>query len=208
MIDDLTTLGTNEPYRMFTSRAEYRLLLRADNADLRLTEKGINIGLISKERQKIFYDRKSKIEKGTELLQSLIISPSELKKYDIEVKQDGVKRTAYELLSFPNINIENLVNIWEEIKNIEPKIREQIAIEALYEPYIIREQKDIEIFKKEENLRIPEDFDYDSIGSLSTEVKEKFKANKPFTINAASKIPGITQASVMALLIAIKSNKK
>ena len=207
MIDDLTTLGTNEPYRMFTSRAEYRLLLRADNADLRLTEKGINIGLISKERQKIFYDRKSKIEKGIELLQSLIISPSELKKYDIEVKQDGVKRTAYELLSFPNINIENLVNIWEEIKNIEPKIREQIAIEALYEPYIIREQKDIEIFKKEENLRIPEDFDYDSIGSLSTEVKEKFKANKPFTINAASKIPGITQASVMALLIAIKNSK-
>ena len=207
MIDDLTTLGTNEPYRMFTSRAEYRLLLRADNADLRLTEKGINIGLISKERQKIFYDRKSKIEKGIELLQSLIISPSELKKYDIEVKQDGVKRTAYELLSFPNINIENLVNIWEEIKNIEPKIREQIAIEALYEPYIIREQKDIEIFKKEENLRIPEDFDYDSIGSLSTEVKEKFKANKPFNINAASKIPGITQASVMALLIAIKNSK-
>ena len=207
MIDDLTTLGTNEPYRMFTSRAEYRLLLRADNADLRLTEKGINIGLISKERQKIFYDRKSKIEKGIELLQSLVISPSELKKYDIEVKQDGVKRTAYELLSFPNINIENLVNIWEEIKNIEPKIREQIAIEALYAPYIIREQKDIEIFKKEENLRIPEDFDYDSIGSLSTEVKEKFKANKPFTINAASKIPGITQASVMALLIAIKNSK-
>lgn len=207
MIDDLITLGTNEPYRMFTSRAEYRLLLRADNADLRLTEKGIKIGLISKIRQERFNKRIKDIKEAAELLKSLIISPSELKKYDIEVKQDGIKRSAYELLAFPDINIDKLIEIWNEIKNINSEIRKQVSIEALYEPYIERELRDIEIFKKEENLRIPKDFDYDSVGSFSREVKEKFKANKPFTINAASKIPGITQASVMALLIAIKNNK-
>jgi tRNA uridine 5-carboxymethylaminomethyl modification enzyme len=204
MIDDLTTLGTNEPYRMFTSRSEYRLLLRADNADLRLTEKGNKIGLISKKRQEIFEKRKEEIKKATEVLKSLIISPSDLRKFDLDIKQDGVKRTAYELLTFPNITIDKLIEIWNKISNINPKIREQICIEALYEPYIARELKDIEIFKKEENLRIPESFDYDSVGSFSREVREKFKANRPFTINAASKIPGITQASVMALLIAVK----
>ncbi|MDD2839508.1 MAG: tRNA uridine-5-carboxymethylaminomethyl(34) synthesis enzyme MnmG [Rickettsiales bacterium] len=207
MIDDLTTLGTNEPYRMFTSRAEYRLLLRSDNADLRLTEKGNEIGLISKIRQEKFNKRKIEIQKGVELLKSLIASPTELKKFDIEVRQDGVKKSAYELLAFPNINIEKLTEIWSEVNNINPKIKEQISIEALYEPYIERELRDIEIFKREEDLRIPKDFDYDSVGSFSREVKEKFKANKPFTISAANKIPGITQASVMALLIAIKNNK-
>ncbi|HSQ97606.1 MAG TPA: tRNA uridine-5-carboxymethylaminomethyl(34) synthesis enzyme MnmG [Rickettsiales bacterium] len=207
MVDDLTTLGTNEPYRMFTSRSEYRLLLRADNADLRLTGKGIEIDLISKERRERFENRKKEIEQGIELLKSLIIAPSELKKFGIDVSQDGVKRSAYELLAFPDIDIEKVMQVWKEIENINPKIREQISIEALYEPYIARQLKDIEIYKKEENLRIPQDFDYDSVGSFSREVKEKFKANKPFTINAASKIPGITQASVMALLIAIKNNK-
>lgn len=207
MIDDLTTLGTNEPYRMFTSRAEYRLLLRTDNADLRLTEKGIKIGLISKVREDKFNKRKQEIKEAKDKFKSLIITPSELRKYNIEVRQDGVKRSAYELLAFPDINIDKLIEIWSEINNINPNIREQIGIEALYEPYIERELKDIETFKKEENLRIPKDFDYDSVGSFSKEVREKFKANQPFTINAASKIPGITQASVMALLIAIKNNK-
>lgn len=207
MIDDLTTLGTNEPYRMFTSRAEYRLNIRADNADLRLTEKGIKIGLISEERKIRFLERKQKIENGIKLLKELVITPNELEKYDIHVKQDGVKRSAYELLTFPNINIEQIIKIWKEIENIDVKIRKQIGIEALYQPYIERELRDIENFKKEEELRIPKDFDYDSIGSLSNEVKEKFKQYTPFTIGSASKIPGITQASVMALLFAIKNNK-
>ena len=205
MIDDLTTLGTNEPYRMFTSRAEYRLNIRADNADLRLTEKGIKIGLISKERKQRFLQRKIDIADGIDILKRLTITPTELAKYNINVKQDGVKRSAYELLTFPNISIEQLVSIWPEIEKIKKDIREQISIEALYKPYIERELKDIEIFKKEENLRIPQDFDYNSVGSLSNEVKEKFIKNKPFTIGAAAKIPGITQASVMALLIALKN---
>ncbi len=206
MIDDLTTLGTNEPYRMFTSRAEYRLNIRADNADLRLTEKGIGIGLISEERKNKFLKRKRDIDDGIELLKSLIITPTELLKYGIAVKQDGVKRTAFELLSFPNITIEQLSLIWPEIDRISPEIRGQISIEALYKPYIERELKDIQTFKQEENLRIPIDFDYNKIGSLSNEVREKLIQNRPFTIGAAAKIPGITQASVMALLIAVKNS--
>lgn len=207
MIDDLTTLGTNEPYRMFTSRAEYRLNIRADNADLRLTEKAIKLGLISKEREEKFLSRKNAIEHGIELLNSLTITPNELLKYDISIKQDGNRRSAFELLGFPNITMEQLLNVWPEISNIKPEIREQIAIEGMYKPYIERSLKNIELFKKEEELRIPKDFDYNSIGSLSNEVKEKFNKYRPFTISSASKIPGITQASVMALLIAIKSKQ-
>ena len=205
MIDDLTTLGTNEPYRMFTSRAEYRLNIRADNADLRLTDKGIGIGLISNERKEKFLNRKTQIENTIKLLKNLTITPTELTKYNINIKQDGVRKNAFELLSFPNIKINDLINVWQEIKNIDEKIREQVEIEALYQPYIERELRDIKTFKSEENLRIPKDFDYNSIGSLSNEVKEKLIANKPFTIGAAAKIPGITQASVMALLFAIKN---
>jgi len=204
MIDDLTTLGTNEPYRMFTSRAEYRLNIRADNADLRLTEKGMKIGLISKDRQEKFLQRKKKVEDGTKILKNLYITPNELIKYNISIKQDGVRRNAFELLSFPDIHIEQLIRIWPEIGRIETNVREQIAIEALYKPYIERELRDIETVKNEENLRIPNNFDYNSIGSLSNEVKEKFIQNRPFTVGAAAKIPGITQASVMALLIALK----
>lgn len=207
MIDDLTTLGTNEPYRMFTSRAEYRLNIRADNADLRLTEKAIKLGLISKEREEKFLSRKNAIEQGIELLNSLTITPNELLKYDISIKQDGNRRSAFELLGFPNITMEQLLNVWPEISNIKPEIREQIAIEGMYKPYIERSLKNIELFKKEEELRIPKDFDYNSIGSLSNEVREKFNKYRPFTISSASKIPGITQASVMALLIAIKSKQ-
>ena len=207
MIDDLTTLGTNEPYRMFTSRAEYRLNIRADNADLRLTEKAIKLGLISKEREEKFLARKNAIEQGIELLNSLTITPNELLKYDISIKQDGNRRSAFELLGFPNITMEQLLNVWPEISNIKPEIREQIAIEGMYKPYIERSLKNIELFKKEEELRIPKDFDYNSIGSLSNEVKEKFNKYRPFTISAASKIPGITQASVMALLIAVKNKQ-
>lgn len=207
MIDDLTTLGTNEPYRMFTSRAEYRLNIRADNADMRLTEKAIKLGLVSKERQEKFLEKKHKIIQGIELLKTLSISPSELVKYDISIKQDGVKRTAFELLSFPNISMNDLIKIWPEIENINKKIREQIEIDGMYRPYIDRSLKNIELFKKEENLRIPKDFDYNSIGSLSNEVKEKFNQYRPFTIGNAIKIPGITQASVMALLIAIKNKE-
>lgn len=207
MIDDLTTYGTNEPYRMFTSRAEYRLNIRADNADLRLTEKGMKIGLISNERTKAFLAKKKKIEDGIELLKNLQITPNELVKYGINIKQDGVRRNAFELLGFPNISVDDLMKIWDQLANLDDDIREQIAIEAMYKPYIDREIRDVELYKKEENLRIPKDFDYNSIANLSNEVREKLMENRPFTIGAASKIPGITQSSIMSLLIAIKNRE-
>ncbi|MBO4956917.1 MAG: tRNA uridine-5-carboxymethylaminomethyl(34) synthesis enzyme MnmG [Rickettsiales bacterium] len=207
MIDDLTTLGITEPYRMFTSRAEYRLFLRADNADLRLTEKGVEFGIISQERQKFFYERKDKIEKGKELLKSFIISPNELAKFDIDIKKDGIKRSAYELLGHPNIDIEKLKNVFPEINEIDIETQKQLSIEAMYEPYIKRQNQDIELLEKEKNMLIPADFDYDSVGGLTNEVKEKFKQHRPYSIEVASRIMGITPASIVNVMVALKSRK-
>jgi tRNA uridine 5-carboxymethylaminomethyl modification enzyme len=209
MIDDLTSVGQNgEPYRMFTSRAEYRLSIRADNADLRLTPLGIKIGLISKERENIFQKRKGLIEEGINMLNNLYITPDNLLKFNINIKLDGVKRNANDLLSFPNINIDKICNIWPQINKFPNDIKKQIEIEGSYRPYLKRQEHDIKIYQQEENLRIPDNFDYNSVGSLSTETKEKFIANKPYTIGSASKIPHITQASIMALIIAIRNNNK
>ena len=207
MIDDLTTLGITEPYRMFTSRAEYRLFLRADNADLRLTETGVEFGIISQERQKFFYERKDRIEKGKELLKSFIISPNELAKFDIDIKKDGIKRSAYELLGHPNIDIEKLKNVFPEINEIDIETQKQLSIEAMYEPYIKRQNQDIELLEKEKNMLIPADFDYDSVGGLTNEVKEKFKQHRPYSIEVASRIMGITPASIVNVMVALKSRK-
>ncbi|MDR0423365.1 MAG: tRNA uridine-5-carboxymethylaminomethyl(34) synthesis enzyme MnmG [Rickettsiales bacterium] len=208
MIDDLTSVGQNgEPYRMFTSRAEYRLSIRMDNADLRLTPKGIDIGLISKERQTAFEKREFLIGKGLNLLDKLTITPTGLEKYDIKINQDGKKRTASELLTFPDLSIRKLCEVWQELKEIPIEILEQLEIMASYKPYIERQAQDIKIYQMEQNLKIPDDFDYDSVGSLSNETKEKLKSAKPYNISQASKIPHITQASIMAIIIEIRNRK-
>ena len=204
LVDDLTTYGTNEPYRMFTSRAEYRLLIRADNADLRLTPRAIQIGCISEKQKEIFEERKSKIEKTKELLKSYTISPSELEKHGIAIKQDGVKRNLYELLSFPHIDFKNLIAIFPFLNDIDKKIQLQVKIDATYEPYIAREEEDIKLLQKEKETLIPTDFDYDNLPSLTNEVKEKLKLHKPYNIEVASRISGITPASIMTLIIALK----
>ena len=204
LIDDLTTLGTEEPYRMFTSRAEYRLSIRADNADLRLTPLGIKIGCVSKERQKIFEKRKNDLDKAEVLLKSITISPNELAKYGINIKKDGERRNLYDLLSFPIIKFEQLLPIFSELQAIDDKIKRQIEIEAMYAPYIAREDEDIALCNKEKDLIIPDDFDYDSLSSLTNEVKEKLKKHRPYNIEIASRISGITPASIMVLIIAIK----
>lgn len=204
LIDDLTTLGTEEPYRMFTSRAEYRLSIRADNADLRLTPLGIKIGCVSKERQKIFEKRKNDLDKAEVLLKSIIVSPNELAKYGINIKKDGERRNLYDLLSFPIIKFEQLLPIFSELQAIDDKIKRQIEIEAMYAPYIAREDEDIALCNKEKDLIIPDDFDYDSLSSLTNEVKEKLKKYRPYNIEIASRISGITPASIMVLIIAIK----
>ena len=208
MIDDLTTLGVTEPYRMFTSRAEYRLYLRADNADLRLTEIGINLGCISKKRQEIFYNRKKEIEKCESLLKSIYLTPNELEKFNIDIKKDGIKRNLYELLGHPNLNLNSIVPICPELNKFSENIKQQVAIDAMYEPYIKRQEQDIELLEKEKNMLIPVDFDYDSVGGLTNEVKEKLKQHKPYNIEVASRIMGITPASIMNIMIALKSGKK
>ncbi len=205
MIDDLTTLGTVEPYRMLTSRAEYRLSLRADNADMRLTEMGIKIGVVKSERAKFFNEKKSVLEAKTKLLEGLKISPNKLAEFGVNIKQDGVVRSAFQLLSFPDINFEIIAKIWpEEISQIDEKTKNQISINAIYSSYLKRQERDLEIFHQDENMKIPLDLDYASIESLSNEVREKLNKFRPATISAAFKIQGITPASVMAVMIHIK----
>lgn len=204
MIDDLTTLGTNEPYRMFTSRAEYRLLLRADNADLRLTELGIKCGCISEERKNKFLEKKQKLEEAKIILQNIYISPNELQKHNIAIKQDGVKRNLYDLLAFQNIDFEKLSLIYPKLNDIDENIRLQVYIDAIYEPYINRQIQDIELLEKEKQMLIPLDFDYDKLSGLTNEVKEKLKLHRPYNIEIASRISGITPASIINIMISLK----
>lgn len=211
MIDDLITLGTTEPYRMFTSRAEYRLHLRSDNADLRLTELGIAIGCVNQKRAQEFLNKKISLQNDTKILHQLITTPKKLLDLGINIKQDGIKRNAFELLSFPEINFEKLENVCpefkEKLKEIDAKNKKQITIAAVYNSYLKRQDRDIEIFKKDEELQIPDNIDYNNIKSLSNEVREKLTTMKPKTIGGAARIPGITPASIMAVIIYIKHKK-
>lgn len=207
LIDDLVTKGTKEPYRMFTSRSEYRLLLRSDNADQRITPLGINLGCISKERQKIFEEKLFKIKKGFSIVKNNKISPNQLSKYGININHDGKKRSIFELLSFSNITFNNLKSIWPEIKQIDSEAKEEIEIEAQYLGYLERQRIDIEDFKKDEELKIPQPINYKKIGSLSNEIIEKLNYVNPPTIGAASRISGVTPAAIIAILRYIKKNK-
>ncbi len=210
MIDDLTTLGTQEPYRMLTSRAEYRLSLRADNADFRLTKMGIEVGVVKAERQKAFEIKMREIDSKTEFLQSLKISPNKAANYGINISQDGVVRNAIQLLSFPGINFSEIEKIWSkdhpEISQIDSLIKRQIEINSIYASYLKRQQQDLEVFRQDQNMKIPLDIDYNKIQSLSLEVREKLNNFRPATIAAAFKIQGITPASVMAVMVYIKNN--
>ena len=211
MIDDLTSLGTLEPYRMLTSRAEHRLHLRADNADLRLTELGYEIGVVGNQRREVFLARKNKIAEAKKLLEELKISPVKLAKHNVNIKQDGVVRNGYQLLSFPDINFEILERIWGEVlspsnSQIDQSTKKQIAIDATYSAYLDRAQRDIDLFSKEENMKIPLELDYYKIQSLSHEVREKLTKFRPATIAIANRIQGITPASLMAIMIFIKNN--
>jgi tRNA uridine 5-carboxymethylaminomethyl modification enzyme len=204
MIDDLVTKGVAEPYRMFTSRAEYRLSLRADNADQRLTPKGDEIGLVSQARIRVFKDKMQKITNISSKLDKLSLSPSKAEKSGIKIAKDGVARTANQILGQKGVNISKLRKIWPEISKYSDEIDEQIEINAHYRGYLVKQKADILAFKRDENLIIPNNINYDCLSGLSNEVKSKFKKIKPKTVGQALRIDGITPAAAYILLSFVK----
>ncbi len=204
MIDDLVTKGVAEPYRMFTSRAEYRLSLRSDNADLRLTEKGINLGIVDKRRKEIFLDKNKKLSEIQEKMDNLKISPTKVEKYGVNIAKDGVNRSATQILSQISVNMDKIRQIWPEIHYISREIDEQIEINSHYKGYLKKQKADILAFKRDENLIIPENLNYDNFSGLSNEIKSKFKKIRPKTMGQALRIDGVTPAAVYILLSHIK----
>ncbi len=208
MIDDLVTKGVAEPYRMFTSRAEYRLSLRADNADIRLTQIGINIGLIGTLRAQAYTKKVNKINQLTNCLKSIKISPNEAEKFNIKIAKDGVKRSGFDILSREGITFAKLRSIWKEIPNATIKEEEQLEINAHYSGYLQKQEADIIAFRKDENLLIPQSIDYDKLSGLSNEVKIKFKQIRPKTLGQALRIDGITPAAAYILLSHVKKGER
>ena len=208
MIDDLVTRGVTEPYRMFTSRAEYRLQLRADNADQRLTDKGIAIGCIGAERARMHYEKTSVLNDAREFAKSVSITPKEAERHGLSLNKDGQRRTAFELLSYPAITVADLEKIWPRFGEFAPKIAEQIEIDAKYDVYLSRQAADIAAYRRDESFELPDDFDYSALPGLSNEMKQKLQAHRPRTIGHASRIDGVTPAALTLLAAHIRRGRK
>ena len=200
MIDDLVTRGVTEPYRMFTSRAEYRLTLRADNADQRLTNRGISIGCVGAWRSRKHTEKMAALASARELARSLSITPNEAQRHGLTLNQDGQRRTAFDLLSYPEIGVSRLAGIWPHLGDLPPKIAEQIEIDAKYEVYLSRQAADIAAYRRDETLDLPIDLDYGQLRGLSNEVRQKLESARPRTIGQAGRIDGVTPAALTLLL--------
>ncbi len=208
LIDDLITKGTTEPYRMFTSRAEYRLTLRADNADRRLTPRGMILGCISSARADSFTAKVDLLERGRTMMQGLAATPPVLKAAGFAVNQDGVRRSAFDLLGYPTVEWSDLARMWPQLGELRADIAEQLAIEGGYAGYLGRQESDIAAFRRDEDLILPDDLDYNLVGSLSNEIRAKLKVARPASLGAASRIPGVTPAALTALLAHVKRQRR
>lgn len=208
MIDDLVTLGTSEPYRLFTSRAEYRLSLRSDNADKRLTEMGYFSSLVSKERFLAYAQKKSEMSSLTNVLKGMSATPNQLAQYGIVISQNGEHKSAYDLLSYPNVGMSGLFKIWPSLQKFSDTALEMVEIEGKYAPYLKRQEADIKSFLEEEHLSIPADIEYANVYGLSKELQEKLQFTKPFSIGAARRIPGMTPAAIANILIHLRCQYK
>ena len=208
MIDDLVTRGVTEPYRMFTSRAEYRLTLRADNADQRLTPKGIAIGCVGPERARQFGAKLGALEKARALAGSLSIAPTEAARHGIALNLDGQRRTAFELLSYPTLKLGDLTRIWPQFLDFDTKITDQLEIDAKYAVYLDRQASDVASYRRDEAIELPDDLDYAALNGLSNEIRQKLTARRPRTIGHASQIDGITPAALTLLVAHIRRRGK
>jgi tRNA uridine 5-carboxymethylaminomethyl modification enzyme len=204
MIDDLVTRGVSEPYRMFTSRAEYRLSLRADNSDQRLTPLGIAFGIVGSERATAYAAKADALVNARRLLDGLTLTPTEAARHHLNVNQDGIRRSAFDLLSFPGIDLRRLAAIWPEVAAIPAAIADQVTNDAQYAVHLRRQQADVEAMRRDEALALPVDLDYDSIGGLSTEVRQKLSAVRPANLGQAGRIDGVTPAALTRLLSYVK----
>jgi len=205
LVDDLVTKGVSEPYRMFTSRAEYRLTLRADNADQRLTALFDQAGLIGAERRKIFAAKIVRLGEARAKMSALSLTPNEAQKRGISVRLDGIRRTALDLLSLPDVNFSALSSIWQDISTIGPDIAEQLEIDAQYVGYLDRQEADILAFRRDESMQLPHGLDYAAVRGLSTEAAQKLTAIRPATLGQASRIDGVTPAALTLVLAHVKS---
>lgn len=204
MIDDLVTRGVTEPYRMFTSRAEYRLMLRADNADQRLTPFGIAAGCVGKTRQRVYEIKAERLKAGEEVLRNLTLTPNEAAKMGLSINRDGRKRSAFDLLSYPDIDIPRLAEIWPEIGALDAAIASQLSIDARYAVYVSRQEMDVAAFRKDEAISIPADFAYDGLPGLSNELRQKLSRTRPASLGQAARLDGMTPAALMLLLAHVK----
>ncbi len=207
MIDDLITRGVTEPYRMFTSRAEFRLTLRADNADQRLTPRGIALGCVGAARRLAFEAKLGALEEARARARSLSVTPSEARRYGFSLNQDGQRRTAFDLLSYPDIGWPDIARIWPEFLGLAPAIAAQVETDAKYAVYLERQAADVAAFRRDEAVELPAQLDYDAVPGLSNESRQKLAAARPRTIGHASRIDGITPAALTLLAAYVRRGR-
>ncbi|PHO02098.1 tRNA uridine-5-carboxymethylaminomethyl(34) synthesis enzyme MnmG [Rhodobacteraceae bacterium 4F10] len=208
MVDDLVTRGVTEPYRMFTSRAEFRLSLRADNADQRLTPVGIDLGLVSEQRKEVFENKRERLASANSLLEETPFTPKQLSEAGISVNRDGSKRTAYQVLAFPEVSYSDITPLDDRFSSVDDEVRQQLERDSLYANYIQRQQRDVEAMKRDENQAIPSDFDFGGVDGLSNELKSKLEHVRPGNLGQAGRIDGMTPAALTLILAKIKQIRR